>query len=100
MDNKKEMTPEEKLMEAIFSSKAVENHGEEFDKAVESLGHKVNDDYLLFIHATEREEELKPMVERLMKGKYFPNENYRNVFRWSLMQAAQWQYEQLKSDGK
>ena len=99
-NNKKEMTPEDKLMEAIFSDKAVETNGEEFNKTVESLGHKVNDDYLLFIHALEREKELEPMVERIMKGKYFPNENYRNVFRWSIMQAAQWQYEQLKNDGK
>ena len=102
MSNKNKITPEDKLMKAIFGNKhktEAELKAEIEKQFVQTNGkdyHLNHDHTMLFIHAMKRQEELKQMVETLSEGKYFPNDNYRKVFRWSLMQAAQWQLEQMK----
>lgn len=99
--DKKEKTPEDNLMEAIFGKKykteaEIESEIQKVVKNTTSENKNLNNDsMMLFIHAMNRREELMPMVEKLLEGKYFPSSNYRKVFQWSLMQAAQWQYEKL-----
>ena len=101
MTNKNEMSPEDKLMKAVFGKKykteaEIEAEIESLEKETPEMDVNVNhEDFLLFIHAMKRLDELKPMVERLSARVYFPNENYKKVFQHSLMMAAQWQWEQM-----
>lgn len=111
MAKKKEMTPEDKMMKAIYGKdwKTEAEIEEEIEKVAVSVtdedykkmtGYDINDvtsDSMLFVRAMRRRDVLWPMVERITARKYFPNENYRKVFIWSLLQAAQWQYEQIFS---
>ena len=86
---KKQPTPEERLMKAIgFKPKR--------RTADEALTQFENSVFTLHINAINRRDELMEMVNLISANKYFPNEHYRNVFRWSLMEAAQWQYERMK----
>lgn len=88
--SKKEMSPEDKLMDAIFGKKKV-------TAEVKPSADGINTQ-LLFIRAMKRIDELKPMVAAISKDKYFPNEHYQEVFEWSLMMAAQWQYDKLTNN--
>lgn len=100
--SKNEMTPQDKLLKAIFGKKyKTEAEVEAEIDSIPEADVKVNHDtMLLFIRAMKRLDELKPMVEMLSKDKYFPNEHYRETFEWSLMQAAQWQYDKLMAEKK
>ena len=101
--NENELSPRDKIMKAIFGHKW-KTDAELVAEIKTSSKVSVEEDkvfhshMMLFVHAMKRNEELSEMVELIIARKFFPNENYRNVFKWSLMEAAQWQYEKLKNE--
>lgn len=108
MEKKNKLSPEDKLMKAIYGNnfktdaeiEAVVNKISDEDYK-QMTGRDIKDDVdniMLYVRAMKRKDELSEMVENLSKDKYFPNENYRDVFKRTLMQAAQWQYEELMKD--